>query len=128
MWIPAYTQPRDPDVRLAVITSAQALGAAVGVKKILLGIYEKIMMVYPPEDFPEWVRVCTHDITGDGIQLTPIEAYHANENELLGKEKFMPGPDVDVVTSHPYRWWRKLYVLKLYKLLEDEKLPKPKES
>lgn len=128
MWIPAYTQPRDPDVRLAVITSAQALGAAVGVKKILLGIYEQIMMTNPPDQIGRWIKVSTHDIAGVGLQINVVEAYYAHEEGMLQYEQRDQATHMHSHGLYPYVGWRMLNVKKLWEFLEDKELPKPSGS
>ncbi|OGM74922.1 hypothetical protein A2382_03655 [Candidatus Woesebacteria bacterium RIFOXYB1_FULL_38_16] len=125
MWIPNSTKPKDPDVCLAVITSAAALGAAVGLINLLRELYLELAKAYGNK-IPGSIKVSTHHFEGEGFQLTPVQAYHANELNLLGKEEHRSESGWGATNYTRHFSWRKLNVVKLYELLSDESLPAPK--
>jgi len=126
MWIPDSTKPKDPDIRLAVVTSAAALGAAVGLINLLRELYLELVKAYGNKKIPGSIKVSTHHFEGEGFQLTPIQAYHANELNLLGKEEHRSEGGFGATNYTRHFSWRKLNVAKLYELLSDESLPAPK--
>lgn len=85
MWIPESSTPDDPNLVLAVQTAAEALGLAKGVEPILRNVYTAILEKYP-EGPPAFVKVCTSRVDSEGIQISPVEAYHLNQLGMLGEE------------------------------------------
>ena len=123
MWIPRSKTP-DSDIYLAVITSAEALGAAVGIKEVVRNVYEGIANNYP-DGIPSIVKVCTHHYEGEGYQLTPVQAHHLNKLELLGEEDSTTRHGYGMTNYSRYFAWRMLDMNKFYSYLEDDTLPAP---
>ena len=82
MWIPDWEEPRDKNVKLAVITAAEAYGSNRALQELLELIEDS-----EREDETGFIMVCTEIAVGTGVVITPVMAHHANKAELFGEQE-----------------------------------------
>lgn len=133
MWIPDSEGPqmhneREADIKLAIVTSAQALAAARGLRNLMEELYRYIISKLDVE-VPALVKVSTHHYKGDGIQITAVQAYYLNELGFLGEQENRSKPGYGMTGYTRYFSWRMLDMVKLYEFLSDETIiPRPQEK
>lgn len=120
MWIPLHSEPCDHNVRYAIQLGAQAVDRFSSLRSI----YDLIVKEFP-EGIPAFVNVSTHYFEGGGLQISPVQAFHAHRADLLGEQQMKVEHGFGKTNYSRSFYWCPLDTHKLYDLLGDENLPAP---
>lgn len=121
MWIPKHLQPSSLGEKQAVIVQVETYGTGL----LLHQLYMDIFKFYEGR-VPSRIEVSTDKLLGGGYRITPVQAYCAYKEQLLGDEVCADNQRTDGVTDYVrYTYTRLLDMNKLHNFLGDRSLPPP---